>query len=118
MGKLDEPGGDWIVRGGLIGKLDWDGFGEERVAGAGLAPSLATSPATSPLSLNPADLLSQQQGLELDKGIDDRAGADSTLATGRDLPTAVPQQRVPEPDKAPSLGKDHSQDRDQGLLPG
>ena len=96
----------------------WDGFGQERAAGEPSAPSLATSPSPSPLSLNPADLLSQQQGLELDKGTDDRAGADPTLVKGREPTKAVPQQRVPEPDKAPGLGKDHGQDRDQGLLPG
>ena len=28
LGKLDEPGGDWIERSGLLGKLDWDGFGQ------------------------------------------------------------------------------------------
>ena len=110
LGKLDGPGGDWAGRGGSLGKFDWDGFGQERAAGAAAAPS--------PLSLNPADLLAQQQGLELDKVTDGRSGADSTRAMGREPPTAVPQQRVPDEGKALDLGKDHGQDRDQGLLPG
>ena len=119
LGKLDELDGEWAGRGGMLGKLDWDGFGQERAAGAASATSLPTTQTPSPLSLTPADLLSQQQqGLELDTGNAVRAGTDTTLPKGREPPTVVTHQRVPDQGKVPDLGRDHGQDRDQGLLPG